>query len=207
MGEDSQQLLAAAVAGDQEALEQLLVERYHLLHAHVAPRIAAQYRAVIDPEDILQQTLLEAFRDISRFRPDSPEAFTRWLKTIAEHRLLDAIKSLRCRKRGGDARKIEAAPSAQNSAVNLLAELEADGLTPSRAAAQDEAVALLQVNLARLPGQYAAALRLRYLQGLTEEEAAAQLNQTPDAVRGLCHRAKKKLREAMGKSSLYYLSR
>jgi RNA polymerase sigma-70 factor (ECF subfamily) len=207
MAHDSQQLLAAAVAGDQAALERLLFESYDLLHAHVASRISPQYRGLIDPEDILQQTLFEAFRDVGRFRPESPEAFTRWLKAIAEHRLLDAIKSLRRKKRGGDARKVEAASDGQNSAVNLLAELAADGPTPSRVVAQEEAIALLQVNLARLPEQYAAALRLRYLQGLSEEEAAAQLNQTPDAIRGLCHRGKKKLREAMGQSSLYDFGR
>jgi RNA polymerase sigma-70 factor (ECF subfamily) len=199
------QLLAAAVAGDQGVLERLLFDRYDALRAFVAPRIPDQLRGLIDPEDILQQTFVEAFRDISRFRPGSPEAFSAWLKTIAEHRLLDAIKKQRRKKRGGEAKRVDA--PAQSSSANLLAELQADGLTPSRMVARDEAAALLQVSIARLPQQYGEALRLRYLEGLSEEEAAERLGHSPDALRGLCHRAKKKLREAMGKSSLFYLDR
>jgi RNA polymerase sigma-70 factor (ECF subfamily) len=202
----SHALLLAAVAGDECALERLLLERYDSLRAYLAPRIPDSLRGLIDADDILQQTFVEAFRDVSRFQPRSLDAFAGWLKTIAEHRLLDAIKHQRRKKRGGDVKRVEASRE-QSSAVNLLAELEADGLTPSRVIAADEATALLQVNMARLPQQYGDALRLRYLEGLNDEEAAARLGQSPDAVRGLCFRAKKKLREAMGKSSLYYLDR
>jgi RNA polymerase sigma-70 factor (ECF subfamily) len=204
--ESPHELLIAAVAGDQSALERLLLERYDSLRAYLAPRVPDQLRVLIDADDVLQQTFVEAFRDISRFQPRSLDAFAGWLKTIAEHRLIDAVKQQRRKKRGGDAKRVEAS-KAQSSAVNLLAELEADGLTPSRVIARDEAAALLQVSLARLPQQYGEAIRLRYLEGLSEDEAAARLGQSPDALRGLCFRAKKKLREAMGKSSLYYLDR
>ena len=46
-------------------------------------------------------------------------------------------------------------------------------------------------------------VELRFYGGLTIEEVAVEVGRTPDAVRGISHRARKKLREAMVRLSRY----
>jgi len=202
---DQQDLLQRAVRGDQAALEQLLLAHYDRLHRFLAKKLPISLRAKLDAEDILQQTYIEAFRDFPALRLDSPESLKRWLTSIADHRLLDAIKTVRRKKRGGEHRRVNAADQAATTTMaDLLELLAGDDRTPSQQAAGAEGVKALQLQLAGLPEEYREVVRLRHLEGKSLEEVARATGQTVDQVRGLLYRAKKKLRDGMGRSSLYF---
>src|SRR5437764_354892 len=95
-------LLDAAVAGDTAALEQLLMCHFVALERHLEPRIPPEARRHLGVEDVLQEVLAQAFRDIKQFQCRDDASLLAWLKTIADHRLADALKGFGRKKRGGD---------------------------------------------------------------------------------------------------------
>src|SRR3954470_5863567 len=87
-------LLREAKAGEPLALKRLLLAHGGPLRTRIARGVPARVRSLLAPEDILQETFAEAFRTIGGFEPEGKDAFYRWLSTIADHRLLDAIRAL-----------------------------------------------------------------------------------------------------------------
>jgi sigma-70-like protein len=59
------------------------------LEAVIESRFGDHLRDRAQPEDVLQETLLRAFRSLGRFRWQGDESFLRWLGGIAEHVILD----------------------------------------------------------------------------------------------------------------------
>ena len=193
-----------AIAGDTDSLGQLLFDYHDRLTQRIAGKLSPEMRAAIDPDDVVQQTFIEAFRDIGRFQADSDRAFYAWLEKIAQNRLLDMVRARKSKKRGGDRRQVDNRAAGQTSSIaDLFDVLSAKLPTPSRNVARHEGVQALQVHLASLPEEYREVIRLRHLEGLSLEEVAVATGQTIPAVRGLLYRGKKKLRAAMGRSSLW----
>lgn len=198
--DERQALAVAAAGGDRVALERLLLAHYDELEQRIRPKLPQRLQSTQAVEDILQQTFLQAFRDIRRFEPRAGASFGDWIGRIAEHRLLDAIKEHDRQKRGGDMHRVEGSPH-DSVLAPILDWIAADDPHPSSAAARGEALQALQVALAGLEPDQRDAIRMRLLEGLSLEETAAKLGRSPDAVRGLVHRGKLKLRDAMGRAS------
>jgi RNA polymerase sigma-70 factor (ECF subfamily) len=201
-------LTDAAVAGDSAAVEQLLFAHFSALERHIAPRIPAGARREVGVEDVLQDTFAQAFRDIRTFDTHSAGSFLAWLTGIAEHRLSDALKRIRRKKRGGDMNRITPNVAARTSDFGTLIDLVyQESCFPSRIAANEEAVRAVQVAVALLEDDQRDVIRARYLEGLSVKEIAAKAGRTQGAVRGLIHRAKENLRAALGRSSRWLSSR
>jgi RNA polymerase sigma-70 factor, ECF subfamily len=194
-------LVAAAVAGDREALEQLLLSHYDGVAQRVATKLPARLQATQAVEDILQVTFSQAFRDIGRFEQRSEGSFGKWLAKIAENRLVDAIKQHDCEKRGGGMRQVTDTGENDSRVLTLWHWIAAQDASPSSVVARDEALAALQVALAALPPDQQEAVRLMHLDGKTVAEAAALMGKTEGAVRGLVHRGKQQLQATMGRAS------
>ena len=96
MAKSDDELLDSAKGGDADAL-QLLLERHD---GRVRDRldIKPKWRTVVDRDDILQITYLEAFLQIACFKGDA-DVFGGWLDRIARNNLLDAVKELEGAKR------------------------------------------------------------------------------------------------------------
>src|SRR5262245_36824902 len=84
--------LKNAVAGDTHALSMLL--RQHGPTVQNRLRIAAQWRTVLEPEDVMQVTYLEAFLQIRRFDLSRGTTFEGWLEHVAQNNLRDAVRGL-----------------------------------------------------------------------------------------------------------------
>ena len=198
----NEELVGEAVGGSRVALEQLLLVHYDRLVRHIGSKLPVGIRQVVTAEDILQQTFLHAFRDIGNFKARSGASFFAWLKTIAENRLIDTVKAMNRKKRGGDYQRVHnAAESEGGSIVDLIDMLSSDGRSPSQSVARHEAVQAVQIGLAALPEEQRLALQLRFIVGKSLAETAEQMGKTEGAVRGLIHRAKQNLRDGMGRSS------
>jgi RNA polymerase sigma-70 factor, ECF subfamily len=201
-------LLDAAVAGDTVAIEQLLLSNFQALERHIEPRIPAEARRQLGVEDVLQEVLAQAFRDISRFHYREDSTFFAWLKTIADHRLADALKAFGRKKRGGDQHRLSARDFARTSSIATLFDIVGhDSHLPDDSAQRHEAEMAIRVALASLPEDQRDVLWARYIDGQEVDDIARKLGRTAAAVRGLIKRGKTKLAEAMGRSSEWLSSR
>ncbi|MDG2220722.1 MAG: sigma-70 family RNA polymerase sigma factor [Rubripirellula sp.] len=205
METNQEALLEAAKRGDKIALQQLLISRYDQLSSVIRSRIPAQLRTVLDVEDILQIAFIQVFRGLSNFKVGDTEAFHAWVRSIAEAKVTDAIRSATRKKRGGDWKRIEAGvPNTSESFLDLILLLSDQRRTPSQSAATHEAVVALQIALAGLPEDQREAIRLRHIECLTVEEVVDKLNKSEPAVRGLLHRGKLSLKQSLGQSSTWF---
>ncbi len=198
------ELVAKASSGDRVALHRLLLEYYDPLVKHIAARIPSKFQSGVSAEDVVQQTFLQVMRHIGRFSPKTDHSFHAWLKRIAENRLTDTIRHLACEKRAERPRPNPGSTSPEESSLRGLVEsLSAGSHTPSGSAARHEAVAAVQEAIEALPDDYRQAVELRLFAGRSLAETAAVMRRSPRAVQGLIDRAKKKMRAALGRLSLY----
>src|SRR6516165_6145009 len=85
--------------------------RYHsylcfLARLQLDPRLLGK----LDPSDIVQQTLLEAYADREQFRGTTDNQWLAWLRQLLAHNLTDALKAFRQAKRDvGREQALEAA--------------------------------------------------------------------------------------------------
>jgi RNA polymerase sigma-70 factor (ECF subfamily) len=202
--ENRSELIAKAVVGDRHALEKLLLAYSLKLSLHIAARLPNSVKSLLAVEDVLQQTFVRAFQGIDRLEHATEKSFSAWLKTIAENELQDSVKRLQRKKRGGAHRQVHRAAGAHTSTMADLVDLITDPqLTPSRSVARREAVRALQVGITGLPEDQREAVRQHLLKGMSLAETASAMGRTPGAVSALIHRAKGRLREALGPSSLW----
>jgi RNA polymerase sigma factor (sigma-70 family) len=201
VADSSEALLLRAVQGDAEALASLL--------EHFGPRVRAQlsidkrWQAVLDEDDVMQVSYLEAFLQIKRLGPGEPMAFLAWLNRIAQNNLRDAVRGLSRDKRsppGGQLRPLDGG----GSWLALYDTLEQDSATPSRAVAKVEAKALLETAVGSLPSDYAQVVRLYDLAGEPMAEVAKLLGRSVGAAFMLRARAHDRLREALGTPSRFF---
>lgn len=188
--EDS--LVQAAVAGDEDALTTLLEQCGVAVREGLS--INPQWRAVLDPDDVMQVTYLEAFLRIRTLQHPSPAGFAAWLRRIAENNLRDAVRWLE-----RDKRNQPRPPPATNddSYTSLLGQLPAGSTTPSRSAGRREVQQFVDDALRRLPHDYERVIRLCELESKTAPEAASIMGRSHGAIRMLLARAMERLHEVI----------
>jgi RNA polymerase sigma-70 factor (ECF subfamily) len=140
-------------------------------------------------DDVLQETLLRAFRDIGQFHYRAPGSFLSWLSSIADHVIVDAARYAgRERRRAAELVPLSQCPE------------PADTKTPSRLLAQKENVARLLERLDALPEDYRQAILLAKIEGLSTAELAERMGRSREAAALLLHRAVKRFRELTGRA-------
>jgi len=180
-------LLEQARAGNQEALSRAFGMYRRRLAVLVHFKLNPRARRFSEVEDVVQETLLRAFRDFDRFSYESPGSFLRWLSAIADHVIIDRIRYQGRARRDG-----EQVPF--RSASNPMGPEPVDSQTPSRLLAQHEAVERLLEQLSALPDDYRQIILMAKMEDLTTAEIAERLGKTREAVALLLHRAVKRFR-------------
>ena len=155
-----------------------------------------RWQAKLDPSDIVQQTLLQAYEARDQFRGRNTAERAAWLRQILARVLANAVRDLsRAKRDAGRERSLEAALSQSSS--RLEAWLAADQSSPSESVERHEQLLLLAGALAQLPQDQREAVTLHHLQGWSLAELAKHLDRSEAAVAGLLHRGFKKLRELL----------
>jgi RNA polymerase sigma factor (sigma-70 family) len=171
--------LQRAVDGDADALASLLEELGPRVRETLRGRIDARWKSVLTEDDIMQETYTEAFLGIQRFQIQASEpiaGFAKWLSTIANHNLLDAVKALKSAKAGGQWQRIQPAADPDGSYANLYEHLGFTTTTPSRVAAGREARLALESQLKLLPDAFQDVLRWYDLDGQDAATVAEKMN-------------------------------
>lgn len=201
MGDTEDRLLAEATSGDVDALSTLL--KRHGPEARRGLIISECWRPMIEADDVMQVTYVEAFIRIGQFTPEGPGSFVAWLRQIAQNNIRDAIRELERDKRPPVDKRIDP-PRGDDSFVELYDLLGATTTTPSRDAARQEIKKILESAIAGLPPDYATAVRLHDLEGKTDTEVATAMGRSRGAVFMLRARAHDRLRERLGSASRFF---
>ncbi len=188
----SDQTLVRARAGDENAFRELTEPYRRELQLHVY-RIVGSAQ---DAEDLLQETLLAAWRGLEQF--EGRGSVRAWLYRIATNRSLDALRA--SRRRPEDLLRMTEVPEPTRRAEPIWLEPYADvwleGI-PDKAPGPEaryetkEAVALaFIVGLQHLPPQQRAVLVLRDVLGFRAAEVAEILDTSEASVNSLLRRAR-----------------
>lgn len=190
-------LLARARGGDAQALDRLfgLCRNYVALRARA--QVEADLRAKVDPSDLVQQTLLDAYRDFARFQGTTEEEWLAWLRRILEHNAADFVRQYRQTGKRQVRREVALRGPGDSSAVVGWLEPPADGETPSQELMRKERELLVADAVARLSEDYQEVIVLRNLQRLPFDEVARRMDRSRPAVQMLWMRAIHKLQEAL----------
>src|SRR5215831_10366447 len=105
-------------------------------------------RGVLDPSDVVQQTLLKAHEKGDQFRGGSEGELMAWLRTILAHHLADLARKY-ARRRYGQERSLEAA--LEESSLRLEKWLASDSTSVGGRAIRHEQLLRLAEALAGLP--------------------------------------------------------
>src|SRR5438132_9158795 len=171
-------LVRVAQSGDRAAFEEMVRRTSRLVFARLYLETGDTHRA----EDLLQETLLNAFRSLRELA--DPKGFRPWLLKIAQNVVLDAARH--------DSRQKRAAPRHMNATA--LQTIEGKELSPGEQAAREELRGQVLAILRSLPEEYRLPLTLRYIGGADYETIQMQLGLSNGALRGLLHRGLKLLR-------------
>jgi len=176
-------------SGDEQAFS-LLFEKYRpRLAVIIHYRLSHEQRRAIGVDDVLQETLLKGFRDFNQFDYQSPGSFLRWLSRIADHVIVDFIRSQGREKRHANEVLQFRSESNPNGPEPV------DSMTPSRLLAADERVKSLLETLDALPEDYRRAILLTKIEGLSTQEMSEQLGKSREAAALILHRALKRFRQ------------
>lgn len=181
---------------DAAAREALFTRYRHYLWLLAQAQIGRHLRGKCDASDLVQQTLLEAYRDFPGFTGQQEPELLGWLRRILAHNLYNEVRRYNTLQREA-AREVsldQVQAGVDRSSAVLGRCLAASGPSPSHLAAEREAAVRLADTLARLPEDYRTVLLLRIFEGLPAEEVAQRMNRTAGAVRMLQLRALTALR-------------
>ncbi|MDP6448055.1 MAG: sigma-70 family RNA polymerase sigma factor [Pirellulaceae bacterium] len=193
---EADQLLALARDGDDDAWGELL-ERYRPYLRFLARRgMDVRLQARVDASDVVQQTFLEAARDLSKFRGSVERELIAWLRTILEHNVAETIQvHLATKKRS--ARRERSLDDSNDGGIPLRNQTPDDQSTPSQRVMRGEAAVILARAVEKLPPDQCEAIRLRHFEGYSLKELAEHFQRSETAVAGLLKRGLQKLRDLL----------
>jgi RNA polymerase sigma-70 factor (TIGR02960 family) len=187
----TEQTIARARAGEEDAFRELTDPYKRELQVHIYRIVGS----VQDAEDMLQETLLAAWRGLEQF--EGRASVRAWLYRIATNRSLDALRA--SRRRPEEERMIQLPePTRWNEPVWLepYPDLLLEGIPdeapgPESRYETKETIALaFIVGLQHLPLQQRAVLVLRDVLGYRAGEVAAMLETSEASVNSLLRRAR-----------------
>lgn len=196
------ELLDEVKGGAAERLGKLLDSYRNYLYLLASTQIDPRLRAKVSPSDLVQETMMGAYRDFHAFQGQSERQLIAWLRQILIHRLHVFVQQHLLAERRDARREVSlddlAAALAHSSQKLNAGSLLADpGPSPSAQVIQRENAVRLADHLQRMRPDYREVLVLRNLQGLPFEEIAERLERSSGAVRMLWLRAIQQLREQM----------
>ncbi len=144
--------------------------------------------------DIVQQTMLDAYRDFAHFRGKTEMELRAWLKMILTHNLLTVSRRYGTRKRAVG-REVSLQNQLEKSSALFHHQLVAEQTSPSirlikQVRSKQRAEALL-----RLLDDERSAVVLKHFHEGSVAEIALHLGRTPEALARLLRRALKKFRQ------------
>jgi len=171
----AERLVLAAVArakeGDADALRFLYLRYADNVYGYVCSIVRDEYEA----EDVTQQIFAKVLTAVGRYEP-RVVPFSAWILRVAHNAAIDHVRTRR---------------------PLPLEEVHPPDATSDDGADSREQFADLRLALDQLPPEQRDVIVLRFLVGLTPREIAERMGRSEDAVHGLQHRGRRRLRSEM----------
>jgi RNA polymerase sigma-70 factor (ECF subfamily) len=169
----TERLVVAAVErakdGDDDALRFLYLRYADNVYGYVCSIVRDEHEA----EDVTQHIFAKLMTAISRYEP-RVVPFSAWILRVAHNAAIDHMRTRR--------------PLPCEEVRSTEIEVDVSG---------KERFADLRLALTALPSEQRDVIMLRFLVGLTPREIAERLGRSEDAVHGLQHRGRRRLRREM----------
>ena len=196
-------IMSAAQPLGVNDLQCLLIKRAPRLREHVSSLLTPALSDVLSADDIMQDIWIAAFRGRQAVRGNDPRRLNAWLNTIADRKVLDAIRTARTLRRGGGREQVKRSVE-RTSLAELVSIVGSPSRSPSGQASAREASVAVRVALGSLRDRNREAISLRYLRGLPVAEVAQRMNTTENAVRGLVFRGLHEMRQQLGHAREFF---
>ena len=177
-GERLDAVVAEAVAGNRDALREVLEIIRPIVVRYCRARVGATERSGLSADDVAQEVCLAAITALPRYR-DQGRPFLAFVYGIAAHKVADAHRA-----------------AARNRAdpTDVVPERYSVEAGPEQMALDSESSARMNRLLSVLPEKQREILILRVVVGMSAEETAEAVGSTPGAVRVAQHRALARLK-------------
>lgn len=201
--EQTQELMAAARAGEGDAAGQLLNRHRDALRRMVELRLDRRIQQRIDASDIVQEVMIEANRRLEQFLAAPAMPFHLWLRQMARDRIIDAHRRHRASgKRSVDREQAMVAPAAlDRSTIELVGQICDPELTPAAAATMQELQRRFQAALETMDDHDREIVLMRHFEQLSNQDVAQSLGLTEPAASMRYLRAMRKLRKLLSEPS------
>lgn len=190
-----------ARAGNEDARNRLFQKCRSYLDLLAKVEVGSRLRVKADTSDLVQNTLMDAYRGLDDFRGRTQQEWLGWLKQILKRNMTDLIRHYRYAEKRRIDKEVPLDRPQQNRSTIIGFEPPADVPTPSQVVIALEDEFLLAEAIALLPEDYSQVIVLRNLQRLSFEEVAREMNRTRPAAQMLWLRAVRKLGESMNNQS------
>lgn len=184
-----EQLLSRIAAGDACAMTELLSEHRVALRRMIELRLDEHIRSRVDASDVIQETQIEVTRRIDDFLTRRPMPIGLWLRKTAYQCLLKQR-----RHHVAEMRSVKNEERLPDRSSILLARHFLNRGTPSQAMIKAELIERVQAAINELPDIDRELILMRNYEELTNAEAAALVDLSPDAAGKRYTRALIKLR-------------
>jgi RNA polymerase sigma-70 factor, ECF subfamily len=188
---------ADARAGSKEALGRMLADCQAYLLLVAGRELDPDLRAKGGASDLVQETLLEAYRDFDGFHGDTEENLLAWLRKLLLHNVGDFHRRYHGTVKRGTGR--DSALASAGSSADPLLQVSANEPSPSEVSIAHEERGALERALDRLPADYRQVILWRYREELAFEDIGRLMNRTANAVEKLWLRAIERLRKELEK--------
>jgi RNA polymerase sigma-70 factor (ECF subfamily) len=182
-------VVADAVAGDRDALREVLETIRPIVVRYCRARVGTWERSGLSADDVAQEVCLAAVMALPRYH-DRGRPFLAFVYGIAAHKVADAYRAV-----GRDL----------SYAAESVPERRSTDAGPEQAALDADSVTRMSELLEILPDKQREILILRVVVGLSAEETAAAVGSTAGAVRVAQHRALARLKSAIAAAGRDYV--
>jgi RNA polymerase sigma-70 factor, ECF subfamily len=194
--DQTRRLLDEAKTGESAAVDRLLGEFREPLRQVIKLRLDPALGRRVDASDIVQDVLLEANQRLIDYLKNPAMPFHLWLRHLAQDRIIDTHRRHRqAQRRSIDREQAIQAPAwANESSVQLVAQLVDAEQTPASAAIHQELQRRLNDALAELNEDDREIILMRHHEQLSNQDVSAALDLTEAAASMRYLRALRKLR-------------
>lgn len=183
-----------------------LMKHESLLRILARHEINQRFAGKFDPSDVVQQTLMEAWRGWEHLQATDEPQRAAWLRQILAHQIARFVRHHQGTQKRDISREWSLEQSLECSMTRSSTRLEsmviAQDPSPSQAAIALEQKSRLAKILDNLPDDYRTVILLRNFEDLSHEEIAKRMGRSDAAVRMLWLRALAALTKAISDQSL-----